>query len=173
MGQVISYVQYLFEREKTTYIYVVGHYSGVTEFLSQLHLDPIISQPTLYRIEMEGVEIIGKIFDSKRHINWGEILKNAHGIVYIFNNSKNEFLKHYQGLLTICNHAHLRHVPILILPNDTTQNAVKNKTVDDIVEYLEQDKFPSKYWFVQNVNTSTGEGMYQGLEWLLNVILYK
>jgi hypothetical protein len=43
-------------------------------------------------------------------------------------------------------------------------------SIRDIVQLLELNKLRNRQWFIQGTNAITGEGLYEGLDWLTKTL---
>ena len=62
----------------------------------------------------------------------------------------------------------LRDTILLIYANK--QDMPNALSIKDIVQLLELNKLRNRHWFIQGTNAITGEGLYEGLDWLTKTL---
>jgi signal recognition particle receptor subunit beta len=62
----------------------------------------------------------------------------------------------------------LRGAPFLVLANK--QDLPHSMSVRELTEKLEMNKIRDREWYVQGACATTGDGLYEGLDWLVNVL---
>lgn len=172
MGNLLGLVTKLFENKKGNILMIGLDAAGKTTILNKLaHNMNHDTIPTIgfnkemftYKnIEFTATDIGGQ--DRLRSV-WRHFFNNTDAIIYVvdsadskrFNEAKNELFKILASDL-------LKEVPVLVYANK--QDMVHAANVNEVAKALEVAKLKQNEWFVQPCVATTGEGLYEGLDWL-------
>jgi signal recognition particle receptor subunit beta len=65
----------------------------------------------------------------------------------------------------------LAEVPLLVYANKQDLKGAKNK--EEVTELLELSRLGTRKWMVQPCSGKSGDGLYEGMEWLSDVLKKK
>jgi small GTP-binding protein len=153
--------------------------AGKTTILYKLKMGDVISTlPTIgFNVETVNYKNIDfNVWDvggqGKIRPLWRHYFQNTNGIIFVVDsadmermsdkfenedNAKDELHKMLSDEL-------LRGVPLLVYANK--QDLPRALLVAEITERLELDQLMTRSWFIQSCCAVTGDGLYEGLDWL-------
>ncbi|CAK87419.1 unnamed protein product (macronuclear) [Paramecium tetraurelia] len=144
--------------------------AGKTTILYRLKLGEIVhSVPTIgFNVEkVEYKNISFTVWDiggqDKLRLLWRHYFTGTQGIIFVIDSSDKERLNvAKEELMRLMGDEELRDAALLILANKFDISQV---TVDQLISKLELQSM-RREWFVQTTCAITGDGLYQGLDWL-------
>lgn len=155
-------------------ILLVGlDYAGKTSVLYKLKLGKEVA--TLPTIGFNLERVVHRNFaftvadhggQDKLRLLWRTQIWRSHGVIFVVDSHDRGRMAEAQSeLLKILNEGSLHgDAPVLILANKKDLSKVD---IDkEVIEVLELEKIAKHRWFVQPTCASTGEGLYEGLDWL-------
>ena len=109
---------------------------------------------------------LGDPFD-RRNLH---ILRNsfkAKGIIFVIDSSDRVGLEDYvlEDYYFILSHEDFKNLPILILANK--QDITHALSVEEIIKKISIEKFKEKIWIAIGTSVITGEGIEEGLDWMI------
>mmetsp|Transcript_29183 Transcript_29183/g.59803 ORF Transcript_29183/g.59803 Transcript_29183/m.59803 type:complete len:205 (-) Transcript_29183:48-662(-) len=177
MGLFLSKIATVFSNTQDTRIVLVGlHAAGKTTVLHRFKLNETVSKllaSGLCREEVQYKNIIFSMFDlggpgkDKLRPLWKHSYHGCHGVIFMVDSTMDQERvdEARKELQLIVNDDKLRNAAVLVLANK--QDLPKAAPVDEIVKALGLLELPStRKWHVHATNAVTGEGLYEGLEWL-------
>ena len=91
----------------------------------------------------------------------------AHGGYFSDNNAAEE-------LKAFLDDEHLKDVPLLIFANKKDlPNAMDINTITHNLGLKTDNMYKNRKWHIQSTNATTGEGLYEGLDWLSKTLKNK
>ena len=108
---------------------------------------------------------------------WGETrklmnqaFKNAKGIIFVIDSHDNDrldedFMDDFNYILC---HEDLKNLPVLIMANK--QDLDSALSVEEIIKKIEFEKFKDKTWLALGTSIITGEGIEEGLDWMISIL---
>ncbi|KAL7711497.1 ADP-ribosylation factor [Entamoeba marina] len=100
---------------------------------------------------------------------WEHYCQGTNGLIYVLDSSDEErFDEAREALEGIINDDSLKNVPILIFVNK--HDLPNSMNVDDIITSLKLNSIENRKWNCQYSCAITGDGLYEGLDWLSNLI---
>jgi ADP-ribosylation factor protein 1 len=157
--------------------------SGKTTILYKLKLGEIVNTVPTIGFNVETVRYKNVDFNvwdiggqDKVRALWKHYFYNVNGIIFVIDSNDNERLddsKDYQNnvkdeLRRLEADDELKGVPILVLANK--QDLTSALPVNQIVEKIGLNKMHNRSWYIQGTCAKTGEGLFEGLDWLTNTL---
>jgi small GTP-binding protein len=173
MGLFLS----LFNRLKNKRILLLGlDAAGKTTILYRLKMGEVITTiPTIgFNVEEVKYKSLRMVVwdvggQDKIRPLWRHYYQSADALIFVVDSSDIERLP------IACHELHgvlsddlLRGIPVLVLSNKSDlHNSIK---VDEVVNKLDLHNLKSHNWFVQATSAISGDGIYEGLDWLANIM---
>ncbi|CAD8080700.1 unnamed protein product [Paramecium primaurelia] len=144
--------------------------AGKTTILYKLKLGEVVSSVPTIGFNVEKVEyknISFTVWDiggqDKLRLLWRHYFTGTQGIIFVIDSSDKERINvAKEELMRLMGDEELRDAALLILANKFDISQV---TVDELISKLELQSL-RREWFVQTTCAITGDGLYQGLDWL-------
>ena len=155
--------------------------AGKTTILYKLALNEIVSTIPTVGLNIETItykNIKFNVWDvggqKKIRSMWNYYYKNTDAIIFVIDSNelkridklKNDNCK--QELYKLLSHPLLKNAVLLILANkQDLPNAIN---INELTKRLQLESLKNRIWMIQETCAITGDGLYDGLEWLSNVI---
>ncbi|CAD8187034.1 unnamed protein product [Paramecium pentaurelia] len=144
--------------------------AGKTTILYKLKLGEVVSSVPTIGFNVEKVEyknINFTVWDiggqDKLRLLWRHYFTGSQGIIFVIDSSDKERINiAKEELMRLMGDEELRDAALLILANKFDISQV---SVDELISKLELQSL-RREWFVQTTCAITGDGLYQGLDWL-------
>ena len=99
-----------------------------------------------------------------------QAFKNAKGIIFVIDSHdrdrlEEDFMDDFNYLLC---HEDLKNLPVLIMANK--QDLDSALSVEEIIKKIEFEKFKDKTWLALGTSIITGEGIEEGLDWMISIL---
>lgn len=176
MGNFMSGFSGLFQTKEETRILMFGLDSaGKTTILYKLKLGEIVTTIPTIGFIVETLEYKNVSFTTwdvggadKIKPLWGHYYKNAtHIILVVDSNDRDRIQEAKNELFIMLQEEELRDIPILVFANK--QDLPNVMSVEEITDKLELNSIPdTRSWFVTPSCATTGDGLYEGLDWISN-----
>ena len=106
--------------------------------------------------------------ETRKQMN--QAFKNAKGIIFVIDSHDNDrldedFMDDFNYILC---HEDLKNLPVLIMANK--QDLDSALSVEDIIKKIELEKFKDKNWLALGTSIITGEGIEEGLDWMISIL---
>jgi small GTP-binding protein len=175
MGAVTSV---LFKKKAETRILMQGlDAAGKTTLLYNLKLGEVVTTiPTIgfnvETIEFKNVHLTcwdvgGR---DKIRVLWRHYYKGANAIIYVVDSNDRDRIEQAKDELhRMLNEDELRDACVLIYANK--QDLTGAMTASEIIDALDLGSIRSQNWYIQATVATTGDGLYEGLDWLKNELL--
>ena len=136
---------------------------------------PYFTQKLNYKNQLSIIRINIGCCDGPRA--WGETrilinqaFKNAKGIIFVIDSHdrdrlEEDFMDDFNYLLC---HEDLKNLPVLIMANK--QDLDSALSVEEIIKKIEFEKFKDKTWLALGTSIITGEGIEEGLDWMISIL---
>ncbi|KAL3499952.1 hypothetical protein ACH5RR_039045 [Cinchona calisaya] len=142
--------------------------AGKTTILYRLKLGEVVTTIPTFGFNVETVQyknIFFTIWDVGGHEKcrplWKYYFQNARGLIFVFDSNDRE--------LHLMLHAdELRDAVLLVFANKADLPNAMNVT--EVTDKLMLHSLRQRKWYVQSTCGMSGEGIYEGLEWLSNNI---
>ena len=173
MGIMISKILDTFASNKNCRVLMLGlDAAGKTTILYKLKLGEVINSVPTIGFNVESVQykkLNFQVWDvggqTKIRQLWNHYYANTQALIYVVDSSDPERFalakETLQGMLAT---DELRDVPVLIYANK--QDAALAK-VSEIADQLGLATQRGRQWYVQGTCGLTGDGLYEGLDWVI------
>ncbi|CAD8101205.1 unnamed protein product [Paramecium sonneborni] len=144
--------------------------AGKTTILYKLKLGEVVNSVPTIGFNVEKVEyknINFTVWDiggqDKLRLLWRHYFTGSKGIIFVIDSSDKERINiAKEELMRLMSDEELRDASLLILANKFD---ISQFSVDELISKLELQSL-RREWFVQTTCAITGDGLYQGLDWL-------
>lgn len=173
MGLSISkLLQGLFGRKEMRILMVGLDAAGKTTILYKLKLGEIVTTIPTIGFNVETVEyknISFTVWDvggqDKIRPLWRHYFQNTQGVIFVVDsNDRDRINEAADELQRIVNEDELHDALILVFANK--QDLPNAMNAAEITEKLGLHSLRQRSWFIQATCATSGEGLYEGLEWL-------
>jgi len=173
MGQVLSDLYNSFFGKRDVRILMVGlDAAGKTTILYKLKMGEVVATVPTIGFNVETVEyknIKFTVWDvggqDKLRPLWRHYYNNTNGVIFVVDsNDKDRVNKAHDELHKMMAEEEMARACVLVFANK--QDLPNAMTLSELTEKLQPSKFGSRAWFVQGCCATSGEGLYEGLDWL-------
>jgi small GTP-binding protein len=173
MGLTFSSLFDKFFGKKELRILMVGlDAAGKTTILYKLKLGEVVTTIPTIGFNVETVEykkISFTVWDvggqDKIRPLWRHYYQNTHGLIFVVDsNDRDRIEDAKEELHRMLNEEELRDAVVLVFANK--QDLPNAMTVAEITDKLGLQSMRHRQWFVQSTCATTGDGLYEGLDWL-------
>jgi len=181
MGSALSRVfAGLFRLKRDMRILMVGlDASGKTTILYKLKIGELVTTIPTIGFNVEQVEYKNLTFtiwdiggQDKIRPLWRHYFQHNDAIIFVVDSNDHERVgeakKEIQKMLK---EEELRNSTLLIFANK--QDLPSSMTVSALTEELELNNIRDRKWYIQSTCASSGDGLYEGLDWLSNALQLK
>jgi len=187
MGNAFAKLFANFFGKKEMRILMVGlDAAGKTTILYKLKLGEVVTTIPTIGFNVETVEyknISFTVWDvggqDKIRPLWRHYYQNTQGVIFVVDSNDRDRIddsKDYEHsakeeLHRMLAEDELRDAVLLVYANkQDLPNAMK---VQEVAERLGLNKLRNRQWFIQGTSAPTGDGLYEGLDWLSNTLSKK
>ena len=157
--------------------------AGKTTILYKLKLGEVVTTIPTIGFNVESVEyknINFTVWDvggqDKIRPLWRHYYQNTQGIIFVVDSNDTERLdtdtsdspSAFEELHKLLGEDELRDAALLILANK--QDLPQALSVKEITQRLKLNTLRNRKWFIQSTCATTGDGLYEGLDWLSNTL---
>ena len=176
----MGWIRTLMGSSKEMRILMVGlDAAGKTTILYKLKLGEVVTTIPTIGFNVETVEyknISFTVWDvggqDKIRTLWRHYYQNTEGLIFVVDsNDQERFGDAKQELHKMLAEDELREAVVLIFANK--QDLPKAKTAAEITEKLGLTAMTTRQWYIQPCCATTGDGLYEGLDWLSNTLTKK
>jgi ADP-ribosylation factor 1/2 len=171
--QVAKFWDYWSNRTEKVAIVMVGlDAAGKTTILYRLRLGEVVSTVPTIGFNVETVQYGSKSFtvwdvggqEQIRRL-WRHYYAGADGIIFVVDSNDRERLSNVkEELFFMLKEEDLREAVVLIFANK--QDLPNAMTPQEISDGLSLHELGSRKWYIQPACATTGDGLFEGLEWL-------
>jgi len=163
----------LFSGKKEMRILMVGlDAAGKTTILYKLKLGEIVTTIPTIGFNVETVEykkINFTVWDvggqDKIRPLWRHYFQNTQGLIYVVDsNDRDRIQEANEELQKMLREDELRDATLLVFANK--QDLPNAMSVSEITDKLGLHSLGSRKWYIQATCATTGDGLYEGLDWL-------
>ncbi|XP_078486140.1 ADP-ribosylation factor 2 [Ciona intestinalis] len=166
----------LFGKKEMRILMVGLDAAGKTTILYKLKLGEIVTTIPTIGFNVETVEyknISFTVWDvggqDKIRPLWRHYFQNTQGLIFVVDSNDCERLTEAQEELTrMVNEDELRDAALLVFANK--QDLPNAKPVAEITDKLGLNNMRNRKWYVQATCATTGDGLYEGLDWLSGIL---
>eukprot|EP00940_MAST-03C_sp_MAST-3C-sp2_P002225 g2225.t1 len=153
--------------------------AGKTTILYKLKLGEVVTTIPTIGFNVETVEyknISFTVWDvggqDKIRTLWRHYYQNTEGLIFVVDsNDEDRFDDAKQELHKMIAEDELRDAVVLVFANK--QDLEGAKTAAEVTDKLGLASMRGREWFIQPCCATTGDGLYEGLDWLSNVMTGK
>jgi len=100
---------------------------------------------------------------------WRHYYHGSNGLIYVVDsNDRDRVEDAREELLKILNEEEMRDAALLVFANK--QDLPNSMTAAEVTEKLGLHTLRNRQWFIQSACATTGDGLYEGLDWLSRVL---
>ncbi|CAJ1348968.1 unnamed protein product [Effrenium voratum] len=134
-----------------------------------LGLDAAGKTTILYRLKLAYKNIKFTVWDiggqDKIRALWRYYFQGTDGLIYVVDSSDRDRIQDAkEELQKILAEQEMEDAALLVLANK--QDLPNAMTAAEVVDKLELQKLRHRQWFIQSTCAPTGDGLYEGLDWL-------
>ncbi|KAK8694827.1 hypothetical protein V6N13_072371 [Hibiscus sabdariffa] len=180
MGMTISrLVRMLFAKKEMRILMVGLDAAGKTTILYKLKLGEIVTTIPTIGFNVETVEYKNVSFtvwdvggQDKIRPLWRHYFQNTQGLIFVVDSNDRERVSEARDELhRMLSEDELRSATLLVFANK--QDLPNSMTVSEITDKLGLHSLRQHHWYIQATCATSGQGLYEGLDWLSNNISSK
>jgi small GTP-binding protein len=150
--------------------------SGTTTMLYKLKLGEVVTTIPTIGFNVETVQYKNTKFtmwdvggqDQIRPL-WRHYYQDTHAIIFAVDSNNRDRIEEARcELHKVLSEDEMRNVPVLVMANK--QDLPNAMSAADIVDHLGLHTLRNRPWYIQSTCATTGDGLYEGLDWLQNVV---
>ncbi|KAI5684509.1 hypothetical protein M9H77_05737 [Catharanthus roseus] len=173
MGLAISRFVKMFFTKKEMRILMVGlDAAGKTTILYKLKLGEIVTTIPTIGFNVETVEYKNVSFtvwdvggQDKIRPLWRHYFQNTQGLIFVVDSNDRERISEARDELhRMLNEEELREATLLVFANK--QDLPNAMTVSEMTDKLGLHSLRQRRWYIQSTCATSGQGLYEGLDWL-------
>merc|ERR1711943_106329 len=153
--------------------------AGKTTILYKLKLGEIVTTIPTIGFNVETVEyknISFTVWDvggqDKIRPLWRHYYQNTQGLIFVIDSNDRDRIEDAREELTkMLNEEEMRDAVLLVFANK--QDLPNAMTAAEITEKLGLHSMRNRQWFIQSACATTGDGLYEGLDWLSRTLAAK
>ena len=153
--------------------------SGKTSILYKLKLGEVVNTIPTIGFNVETVEYKNLKFtvwdvggQNKIRPLWRHYFENTNGVIFVVDSNDRERISEAQEeLQKMMNEDLLRDAVFLVMANK--QDMPNTMRVSEVTEKLGLNAVTNRKWYVQSTCATTGDGLYEGLDWLSGALVTK
>jgi len=177
MGLTISALfKRLFGNKEMRILMVGLDAAGKTTILYKLKLGEIVTTIPTIGFNVETVEyknINFTVWDvggqDKIRPLWRHYFQNTQGLIFVVDsNDRERILEAKEELEKMLNEDELRNAVLLIFANK--QDLPNAMSIAEVTDKLGLHSLRSRKWYIQATCATSGDGLYEGLDWLSNTL---
>ncbi|XP_078486126.1 ADP-ribosylation factor 2 [Ciona intestinalis] len=164
----------LFGKKEMRILMVGLDAAGKTTILYKLKLGEIVTTIPTIGFNVETVEyknISFTVWDvggqDKIRPLWRHYFQNTQGLIFVVDsNDRERIVEAKEELTRMVNEDELRDAVVLVYANK--QDLPNAMSPADVTEKMGLHSLRNRHWFMQATCATTGDGLYEGLDWLSN-----
>ncbi|KAG1752582.1 ADP-ribosylation factor [Suillus paluster] len=173
MGLAISHIfSGLFTQQETRLVMIGLDAAGKTTILYKLKLGEVVTTIPTIGFNVETVEyknIAFTVWDvggqHKIRPLWHYYFNNAQAIIFVVDSSdRDRIAEAKEELRMLMDDDQLRDALLLVFANKQDLPGAMNAS--ELTDGLGLQTFRQRTWYIQSTCATSGEGLYEGLEWL-------
>eukprot|EP00700_Malawimonas_jakobiformis_P001630 EC721963.1.p1 GENE.EC721963.1~~EC721963.1.p1 ORF type:complete len:179 (+),score=56.99 EC721963.1:16-552(+) len=176
MGNIFAKLFSKFSKKDMRILMVFLDAAGKTTILYKLKLGEIVTTIPTIGFNVETVEYKNISFtvwdvggqDKIRRL-WRHYYQNTQGIIFVVDsNDKERVDEAREELHRMLSEDELRDASLLVFANK--QDLPNAMSVAEVTQKLALNSLRQRTWFIQATCATSGDGLYEGLDWLSNNI---
>mmetsp|Transcript_19821 Transcript_19821/g.31047 ORF Transcript_19821/g.31047 Transcript_19821/m.31047 type:complete len:183 (-) Transcript_19821:40-588(-) len=173
MGQMLSsMLKNLFGKTEARILMVGLDAAGKTTILYKLKLGEIVTTIPTIGFNVETVEYKNLKFtvwdvggQDKLRPLWRHYFQNTNGVIFVIDsNDKERVVQARNELTKMLMEDELRDAVLLVFANK--QDLPNAMTTAELTDKIGLHSLRQRSWYIQGCCATTGEGLYEGLDWL-------
>mmetsp|Transcript_50100 Transcript_50100/g.104279 ORF Transcript_50100/g.104279 Transcript_50100/m.104279 type:complete len:182 (-) Transcript_50100:180-725(-) len=153
--------------------------AGKTTILYKLKLGEVVTTIPTIGFNVETVEYKNLSFtvwdvggQDKIRPLWRHYYQNTQAVIYVVDSTDRDRIDTAREELTkLLNEGELHDAVLLVFANK--QDLPNAMTAAEVTEKLELQNLQQRRWFIQSASATTGDGLYEGLDWLSQTMCSK
>merc|ERR1712151_1144277 len=153
--------------------------AGKTTILYKLKLGEVVTTIPTIGLNVETVEYKNLSFtvwdvggQAKIRPLWRHYYQGTNGLIYIVDSSDRDRVEDArEELMSLVNADEMRDVTLLVYANK--QDLPNAMTSAEVSEKLGLHTMRNRQWFIQSACATTGDGLYEGLDWMSRTLSSK
>mmetsp|Transcript_6944 Transcript_6944/g.19701 ORF Transcript_6944/g.19701 Transcript_6944/m.19701 type:complete len:182 (+) Transcript_6944:64-609(+) len=153
--------------------------AGKTTILYKLKLGEVVTTIPTIGFNVETVEYKNLSFtvwdvggQDKIRPLWRHYYQGTNGLIYVIDsNDRDRIEDAREELSKMLNEDEMRDAVVLVFANK--QDLPNAMTAAEVTEKLGLHNLRSRQWFIQSACATTGDGLYEGLDWLSRTLSSK
>jgi len=166
----------LFSKKDMRILMVGLDAAGKTTILYKLKLGEIVTTIPTIGFNVETVEyknINFTVWDvggqDKIRPLWRHYFQNTQGLIFVVDsNDRERITEGAEELNKMLNEDELRDAAVLVVANK--QDLPNAMSVAEVTDKLGLHSIRNRKWYIQSTCATSGDGLYEGLDWLSNVL---
>merc|ERR1712053_31927 len=166
----------LFGKKEMRILMVGLDAAGKTTILYKLKLGEIVTTIPTIGFNVETVEyknISFTVWDvggqDKIRPLWRHYFQNTDGLIFVVDSNDRERIAEARDELNrMLAEDELRDAVVLVFANK--QDLPNAMSVNEVTEKLGLNQLRNRQWYIQSTCATTGDGLYEGLDWLSNTL---
>jgi len=166
----------LFSKKDMRILMVGLDAAGKTTILYKLKLGEIVTTIPTIGFNVETVEyknINFTVWDvggqDKIRPLWRHYFQNTQGLIFVVDsNDRERITEGAEELNKMLNEDELRDAAVLVFANK--QDLPNAMSVAEVTDKLGLHSIRNRKWYIQSTCATSGDGLYEGLDWLSNVL---
>eukprot|EP00992_Anisonema_acinus_P014655 TRINITY_DN9394_c0_g1_i1.p1 TRINITY_DN9394_c0_g1~~TRINITY_DN9394_c0_g1_i1.p1 ORF type:complete len:182 (-),score=51.15 TRINITY_DN9394_c0_g1_i1:171-716(-) len=173
MGLSISnLLKNVFGKKEVRILMVGLDAAGKTTILYKMKLGEIVTTIPTIGFNVEAVEYKNVKFtmwdvggQDKLRPLWRHYFQNTNGVIFVVDSNDKERVSYARDeLQKMLDEAELQDAALLVFANK--QDLPNAMTTAEVTDKLGLHSLKSRNWFIQGTCATSGEGLYEGLDWL-------
>ncbi|GBG26786.1 ADP-ribosylation factor [Hondaea fermentalgiana] len=161
--QISKIIERLFSKTEMRILMVGLDAAGKTTILYKLKLGEVVTTIPTIGFNVETVEY--KNISDKIRPLWRHYYQNTQGLIFVVDSNDRDRIEPARDeLLKMINEDELRDAVILVFANK--QDLPNAMTAAEVTDKLGLHSLRSRNWYIQATCATTGDGLYEGLDWL-------
>merc|ERR1712100_156063 len=153
--------------------------AGKTTILYKLKLGEVVTTIPTIGFNVETVEYRNISFDvwdvggqDKIRKLWRHYYSNTQGLIFVVDSNDRDRIEDARGeLMKILSEDEMRDTELLVFANK--QDLPNSLSSAEVAEKLGLQSMQSRTWFIQSTCAATGDGLYEGLDWIAGTLASK
>ncbi|CDS35821.1 ADP-ribosylation factor 4 [Echinococcus granulosus] len=178
MGLTISSLfQQLFGKKNVRILMVGLDAAGKTTILYKLKLGEVVTTIPTIGFNVESVEYRNLNFtvwdvggQDKIRPLWRHYFQNTQGLIFVVDsNDRDRIGEAAEELQKMLSEEDLANAAVLVFANK--QDLPNAMPTTEVTDKLRLHNLRNREWYIQSSCATTGEGLYEGMDWLSKVLL--
>merc|ERR1712039_808546 len=150
--------------------------AGKTTILYKLKLGEVVTTIPTIGFNVETVEYKNKSFtvwdvggQDKIRPLWRHYYQGTNSLIFVVDSNDRDRIEDARGELTkMMSEDEMRDAALLVFANK--QDLPNSMTASEVTEKLGLQNMRNRQWFIQSACATTGDGLYEGLDWMSRIL---